>query len=80
MTAIAQKSRPLSDNMRPVVLSATNFVGVEPIDGGDTVAMRFTAPEGREVVVLVPRQATSILQAQLAEVLAETSHLDRIER
>ena len=49
----------MSDVMRPVVLSVTEFVGVEPIDGGDTFVVRFKAPDGREIALLVPKPAVA---------------------
>ena len=50
-----------------MVLSVASFIDVELMDGGDTVAIRFQAPDGREVAVLVPRAAASALQTQLAD-------------
>lgn len=46
----------MSETMRPVVLSVSSFTGIEPIDGGDTIVVRFQAPDGREVALLVPKQ------------------------
>lgn len=46
----------VSETMRPVVLSVRSFTGIEPIDGGDTVVVRFQAPDGREVALLVPKE------------------------
>jgi len=57
----------VSDVMRPVVLSVTEFVGVEPIDGGDTLVVRFKAPDGREIVLLVPKPAVADLREALAD-------------
>ena len=57
----------MSDVMRPVVLSVTEFVGVEPIDGGDTFVVRFKAPDGREIALLVPKPAFTGLRAVLAD-------------
>jgi hypothetical protein len=48
--------------MRPVVLSVSEFVGIEPIDGGDTIVVRFQAPDGREIALLVPKPAFTDLR------------------
>ena len=56
---------------RPVVLSVASVIDVRPIDGGDTLAMRFQAPDGREVAVLVPRKASVDLQTRLTEMFAQ---------
>ena len=53
----------MSDVMRPVVLSVSEFVGIEPIDGGDTIVVRFQAPDGREIALLVPKPAFTDLRA-----------------
>ena len=55
----------MPDTMRPVVLSLAKFVGIEAIDGGDTIVVRFKAPDGREVALLVPQRAITDLQASL---------------
>ena len=53
--------------MRPVVLSVSEFVGIEPIDGGDTIVVWFQAPDGREIALLVPKPAFTELRAVLAD-------------
>jgi hypothetical protein len=53
--------------MRPVVLSVATFSDIEAIDGGDTIVVRFTAPDGREIVLLVPQQAVADLKSRLAD-------------
>jgi hypothetical protein len=60
----------MTENNRPVVLSTANLIGLRLVDGGDTVALRFEAPDGREVAILIPRDAASELDLQLGEVLA----------
>lgn len=54
--------------MRPVVLSVKSFIGIEPIDGGDTIVVRFQAPDGREIALLAPRQVVRELATALAGV------------
>jgi hypothetical protein len=70
----------MTENNRPVVLSVASFIDVQSMDSGDTLAMRFQAPDGREVVILVPRQAAAALQPQVSEVLAQPHASYRIER
>jgi hypothetical protein len=70
----AHRVADMTENNRPVVLSVATFTDVQPMDGGDTLAIRFEAPDGREVVMLIPRRAASALQTPLAEILAQTSH------
>ena len=57
----------MPDTMRPVVLSVSAFVGIEPIDGGDTLIVRFKAPDGREIALLVPKPAVADLRAALVD-------------
>ena len=57
----------MSETMRPVVLSVRTITGIEPIDGGDTLAVRFEAPDGREIALLVPRNAVSELKDLLTK-------------
>lgn len=59
----------MTETNRPVVLSAARFISVRMIDGGDTIAASFQAPDGREVAMLVPRREMLALQAQLADLL-----------
>jgi hypothetical protein len=55
------------ENARPVVLSVAKFTSVETMDGGDTLAVRFKALDGREIALLVPQQGIADLQAQITE-------------
>ena len=57
----------MPENARPVVLSVAEFTRVEVMDGGDTLAVRFKAPDGREIALLVPQMAAENLQAQVAD-------------
>jgi hypothetical protein len=43
------------DTMRPVVLSVRSFTSIASINGGDTVVVRFQAPDGRDIALLVPK-------------------------
>lgn len=61
----ALRSLPVSEPMRPVVLSVRSFTGLEPIDGGDTIVVRFQAPDGREIALLVPKPALTDLRLLL---------------
>lgn len=67
----------MPDSNRPVVLSVASFIGVRLIDGGDTVAVSFQAPDGREVAVVVPHRAAADLQVSLSDVLALPSRNNR---
>jgi hypothetical protein len=49
----------MTENNHPVVLSVASFIGVQTMDSGDTLAMRFRAPDDRELVILVPRQVAA---------------------
>ena len=59
----------MPEKARPVVLSVAKFTSVEAMDGGDTLAMRFKAPDGREIALLVPQRAVADLQAQITDEL-----------
>ena len=54
-------------DMFPVVLSVADFMGIEPIDGGDTTVVRFNAPDGCEIALLVPKPAIADLRLELAD-------------
>ena len=62
----ARRSPPLPDTLRPVVLSVAAFKGMEAIDGGDTIVVRFVAPDGREIALLVPQDAVAGLKTRLS--------------
>ncbi|WP_082523851.1 hypothetical protein [Methylobacterium sp. Leaf399] len=51
----------------PTVVSVAGFIGVEPIDGGDTIAVRFKAPDDGEITILVPQKAIADLQTALTD-------------
>ena len=57
----------MPENARPVVLSVAEFTRVELMDGGDTLAVRFKAPDSGEIALLVPQRAAANLQAQVAD-------------
>ncbi|MDB5647424.1 hypothetical protein [Methylobacterium sp.] len=61
----------MTDEDPLLVLSVASLTGVQMIDGGDTLAMRFRKPGDRELVLLVPRQVALALQPQVSEVLAQ---------
>jgi hypothetical protein len=69
----------MTDNNHPVVLSVARFIGVQTMDSGDTLAMRFRAPDDRELVILVPRHVAAALQPQVSEVLAQPHNAHRSE-
>ena len=70
----------MPESSRPFVSSVDRFLGVQIIDGGDTVAVQFQAPDGRDINILVPRQAALALQANLFDVLSQPFSRDRHER
>lgn len=59
------------DNSRPVVLSVAAFTCLETIDGGDTIVVRFKAPDGREIALLVPQTVMADLKGRLLEAALE---------
>jgi len=61
---------------RPVVISVATLLKAWLIDGGDTVATQFTAPDGRNVAMLVPLQAALALQASLFNLLPQSTSRD----
>ena len=70
----------MSENARPLVMSVASFIGLQSIDGGDTLALRFMKPGDQELVVLVPRQVALVLRPHVAEVLAQPHAPARFER
>jgi len=64
----ARWSQPVPENLRPVVLSVAAFKDMEAIDGGDTIVVRFVAPDGREIALLVPRDALTGLKTRLSSI------------
>ena len=67
----------MADDDQPRVLSVSSFVGIQLIDGGDTVALQFRAPDGRDVAVLVPREPASDLHLHLTAALAQSLSRNR---
>lgn len=57
----------MSDNQHPIVMSVKAFTSIEAIDAGNTVVVRFTAPDDREIALLVPRKAIAALQLLLPD-------------
>ena len=55
----------MSENKRPVVLPVSTCAGVEVMDGGDTLALRFQAPDGRQIALLVPQHTAANLREQV---------------
>ncbi|GJD95675.1 hypothetical protein [Methylobacterium iners] len=55
---------------RSAVLSVSELKGVEVIDGGDTLAVRFETPDGGELALLVPQRTVATLTQELAVGLA----------
>ncbi|WP_156399199.1 hypothetical protein [Methylobacterium sp. Leaf466] len=55
------------DDPRPTVLPVIAFTNLDDIDGGNTVVLRFTSPDGREVALLVPKRAISELRRAIAD-------------
>jgi hypothetical protein len=68
------------DDDKPMVLSVASLTDVRLIDGGDTFAVRFQAPGGREVAVLIPREAASKLDAQISGMLSQPLRRTRDEQ
>ena len=58
----------MSESLQPIVLSVRSFSSIEPIDGGDTIVVRFETPDGREIALLVPQAAASNLKELLTQV------------
>jgi hypothetical protein len=55
---------PLTDEtLSPLAVAVKSLAGIGLIDGGDTVDVRFTAPDGRVIAVLIPRAVFAELQA-----------------
>jgi hypothetical protein len=48
-------------------VAVRELVGVEFIDGGDTVAVRFTAADGQIIGVVIPRRVFAELQAAVPD-------------
>ena len=70
----------MTEYNRPVVLSVASFTDVQQMDSGDTLAVRFEAPDGRDLVMLVPRGAASALQGHLADILTQQLRREQDER
>lgn len=48
----------------PLAVAVRSLTGVGLIDGGDTVDVRFAAPDGQMIAVLIPRAVFTELQAR----------------
>ncbi|MGY2051935.1 hypothetical protein [Methylobacterium sp. JK268] len=60
---------------KPVVLPAANLAGIDVIDGGDTLALRFAAEAGGEAFLLLPVEAAAGLASALARSAAEARRI-----
>lgn len=63
----------MTDSNRPFVLSAREFTDLRVLDGGDTIAICFEAPDGRELALLVPYRVVSDLKSSIDETLYSAS-------
>ncbi len=53
--------------LSPLAVAVKDLTGVGLIDGGDTVDVRFAAPDGQVIAVLIPRTVFAELQARALE-------------
>ena len=56
-----------------VVMSVASLKETGLIDGGDTLAVRFGAPDGREIVLLIPWNVARELSDQLVTLKTATT-------
>ncbi len=61
------------ETLPPLAVAVKSLTGVGLIDGGDTVDVRFAAPDGQMIAVLIPRGVFAELQARA---LAAPTRLD----
>ncbi|CAO4183431.1 hypothetical protein [Methylorubrum aminovorans] len=61
------------ETLPPLAVAVKSLTGVGLIDGGDTVDVRFAAPDGQVIAVLIPRPVFAELQARA---LAVPTRLD----
>ncbi|WP_461653931.1 hypothetical protein [Methylorubrum aminovorans] len=55
----------MADEALPsLAVAVKSVIGVGLIDGGDTVDVRFAAPDGQVIAVLIPRAVFADLQAR----------------
>ncbi|CAO4173219.1 hypothetical protein [Methylorubrum aminovorans] len=55
------------ETLHPLAVAVKSLIGVGIIDGGDTVDLRFAAPDGQVIAVLIPRAVFAELQARALE-------------
>jgi hypothetical protein len=63
------REKPTMPDETPVsmALAVRTLVGIELIDGGDTVAVRFAAADGQIIGVMIPRRVFAELQATVPD-------------
>jgi hypothetical protein len=66
----------MPETMRPTVLSVAESAGIEVADYGDTIVVRFKAPDGREIALLIPQGASANLGNRLAGKEAALDYLE----
>ncbi|APX84569.1 hypothetical protein BV511_07510 [Methylorubrum extorquens] len=54
----------IDETLPPLALAVKSLTGVGLIDGGDTVDVRFAAPDDQVIAVLIPRAVFAELQAR----------------
>ena len=52
------------ETLPPLAVAVKSLTGVGLIDGGDTVDVRFAAPDDQLIAVLIPRRVFAELQAR----------------
>lgn len=54
----------IDQTLPSLAVAVESLTGVGLIDGGDTVDVRFVAPDGQVIAVLIPRPVFADLQAR----------------
>jgi hypothetical protein len=52
------------ETLSPRAVAVKSLIGVGLIDGGDTIDVRFAAPDGQMIAVLIPQAVFAELQAR----------------
>ncbi|MEG9501067.1 MAG: hypothetical protein MIN69_04225 [Methylorubrum extorquens] len=65
------------ETLSPLAVAVKTLTSVGLIDGGDTVDVRFAAPDGQMIAVLIPRAVFAELRARELETSPRRAGLEQ---
>ncbi|QIJ76943.1 hypothetical protein GU700_21595 [Methylobacterium sp. NI91] len=66
------------ETLPPLALAVKSLIGVGLIDGGDTVDLRFAAPDGQMIAILIPLAVFAELHVRGLGTLSQSGSKHRL--